>query len=100
LKGYLGNPAVQVKIKAKGRAPGDVVSYARSIAPPGGDEFDEVWCVVDSDEFDLEPGVLLAARLDVRLAVSTPCFEVWLLQYCTIRTAQRLCAMRRQSGVS
>lgn len=98
MKGYLGNPAVQVKIKAKGRAPGDVVSYARSIAPPGGDEFDEVWCVVDSDEFDLEPVVLLAARLDVRLAVSTPCFEVWLLlhhQDCTAPLCDAT-AVRRQ----
>ncbi len=86
LKGHLRNPAVQVKVKAKPRAPEDLVSYARSIAPQGGDEFDEVWCVVDSDEFNLEPAVALAVKLDVQLAVSTPCFEVWLLlhhQDCT-----------------
>lgn len=42
--------------------------------------------MVDSDEFDLEPAVALAAKLDVRLAVSNPCFELWLLlhhQDCT-----------------
>ncbi|HEY6422549.1 MAG TPA: RloB family protein [Pseudonocardiaceae bacterium] len=86
LKGYLRNPAVQVKVKAKARAPEDLVRYARLIAPAVGDEFDEVWCVVDSDEFDLEPAVALAAKLDVRLAVSNPCFELWLLlhhQDCT-----------------
>lgn len=70
---------MQVKIKAKVRAPKDLVNYARSIAPEGGDEFDEVWCVVDSDEFDLEPAVAIAAKLNVRLAVSNPCFELWLL---------------------
>ncbi len=79
LKGHLRNPAVQIKVKARVRAPEDLVRYARSIAPAGGDEFDEVWCVVDCDEFDLEPAVALAAELDVRLAVSNPCFELWLL---------------------
>jgi hypothetical protein len=79
LKRHLRNPAVQVKLKAKGRAPVDLVRYARSIAPKGADEFDELWCVVDSDEYDLEPAVALATELGVQLAVSNPCFELWLL---------------------
>lgn len=79
LKGHLRNPAVQVRLKAKGCAPKDLVAYARAIAPVGGDEFDEVWCVVDSDDYDLDPAAALAAELDVRLAVSNPCFELWLL---------------------
>jgi hypothetical protein len=86
LKAHLRNPAVQIRLKAKICAPRDLVEHARKIAPAGGDEFDEVWCVVDSDEFDLEPAVALAAKLDVRLAVSNPCFELWLLlhhQDCT-----------------
>jgi hypothetical protein len=86
LKNYLRNAAVHVRVRRKARAPEDLVKYARLIAPVAGDEFDEVWCVVDSDEFDLEPAVALAAKLDVRLAVSNPCFELWLLlhhQDCT-----------------
>ncbi|MGH3936853.1 MAG: RloB family protein [Pseudonocardiaceae bacterium] len=79
LKVHLRNPAVQIRLKAKVCAPRDLVAHARRIAPAGADEFDEVWCVVDSDEFDLEPAVALAAKLDVRLAVSNPCFELWLL---------------------
>lgn len=79
LKAYLGNPAVQIRFKVKVCAPRDLVEHAREIAPAGEDEFDEVWCVVDSDEFDLKPAVALAAKLDVRLAVSNPCFELWLL---------------------
>ncbi len=86
LKDHLRNPAVQIRLKAKVCAPRDLVEHARKIAPAGEDEFDEVWCVVDSDEFDLEPAVALAAKLDIRLAVSNPCFELWLLlhhQDCT-----------------
>lgn len=79
LKGYLRNPAIQVRIKAKGRDPEDLVRYARTMAPVGADEFDEVWCVVDLDDYDLESTTALAAKLDVRLAVSNPCFELWLL---------------------
>lgn len=87
LKGHLRNPAVQVKVKAKGRSPEDLVRYARSIAPKDADEFDEVWCVVDSDEYDLESAAVLAVRLNVRLAVSNPCFELWLLLHHQDHTA-------------
>lgn len=79
LKGQLRNPAVQVRLKAKGCAPEDLVAYARNISPVGSDEFDQVWCVVDSDDYDLQPAAALAAELDVQLAVSNPCFELWLL---------------------
>lgn len=40
--------------------------------------YDEVWCVIDVDEFDIEPTVRLAKESGVRLAVSNPCFELWL----------------------
>ncbi len=50
------------------------------------DAFDEVWCVFDVDDFELTAAVPLAVGNDIRLAVSNPCFEVWLLlhfQACT-----------------
>jgi hypothetical protein len=87
LKGYLRNPAVQVKVRAKGCAPEELVRYARSIAPEEADEFDEVWCVVDADEYDLEAAAALVAKPNVRLAVSNPCFELWLLLHHQDRTA-------------
>jgi hypothetical protein len=97
LKNYLRNPAVVVTIRAKAQAPEDLVRHSRFIAPVAGDEFDQVWCVVDSDEFDLEPAVSLAADLDVRLAVSNPCFELWLLLHhrdCTAHLCDPKAALR------
>ena len=53
--------------------------------------FDDVWCVVDVDEFDLEPTVRLAARENISLAVSDPCFETWLLLHSKKHTAPLTC---------
>ncbi len=42
--------------------------------------FDEVWCVVDVDEHERLPdALLLAERSDISVAVSNPCFELWIL---------------------
>jgi hypothetical protein len=41
--------------------------------------FDETWCVVDTDEFDIDAALRAAERDRVSLAVSNPCFELWLL---------------------
>jgi hypothetical protein len=43
------------------------------------DDYDEVWCVCDVDEFDPGPAGSEAGRLGVQLAWSQPCFEVWLI---------------------
>jgi hypothetical protein len=79
LKQAYRNAAVQVCVKTKGVDPASLVSYAASVQAMHPDTFDEVWCVVDVDEFDLAAAKQLAADLDVQLAVSNPCFEVWLL---------------------
>lgn len=42
--------------------------------------YDEVWCVFDVDEHSrLDEAMALADRLDIRIAVSNPCFELWPL---------------------
>jgi hypothetical protein len=44
--------------------------------------YDELWCVVDVDQFsDLEKAAALArkGRIRTTLIVSNPCFELWLL---------------------
>lgn len=73
------NPAITVKIKAKAADPEAVVKYAASVRDRAEGGHDEVWCVVDVDEFDLCKAVSAALRLRVNLAISNPCFEFWLL---------------------
>ncbi|MFJ9935211.1 RloB family protein [Streptomyces virginiae] len=53
-----------------------------------GDAFDQVWCVVDVDEHaSLERACIEAGRLDIKIAISSPCFEIWLLWHFEERTA-------------
>jgi hypothetical protein len=51
------------------------------------DEYDGVWCVVDTDSFDIQAAQTAAERLGVDLAISEPCFELWLLLHFTGHTA-------------
>jgi hypothetical protein len=69
------NPEIEVTVRGKGVAPDQLVRHAKRI----GDSYDEMWCVVDTDEFDIAKAARLADELGVRLAVSNPCFELWLL---------------------
>jgi hypothetical protein len=70
---------VTLTIKAVAKSPEQLVAYAATLASRTRDEFDELWCVADVDEFDLDRAVQAAEAGRVRLAVSNPCFEVWLL---------------------
>jgi hypothetical protein len=79
LKRARRNPAVTVKIKAKPADPETVVKYGAELERRAEGIYDEVWCVVDVDEFDLDRAVTAARGLGVNLAVSNPCFEYWLL---------------------
>jgi hypothetical protein len=69
------NREIKVTVRGKGIAPDQLVRHAKRI----GDSYDEMWCVVDTDEFDIAKAARLADELGVRLAVSNPCFELWLL---------------------
>lgn len=43
-------------------------------------KYDEVWCVFDIDEHpNLHDALQLAAANKIELAISNPCFELWLL---------------------
>lgn len=45
-----------------------------------GDAYDQYWCVFDVDEHPgLEQALALAAGHDIHVAVSSPCFELWLI---------------------
>jgi RloB-like protein len=76
-KGLARARGARLKVKSKVDSPENLVRYATAIFTP--DEYDGVWCVVDADEFDIDATRVAAGRADVELAVSEPCFELWLL---------------------
>ncbi|KUP97058.1 RloB family protein [Thermobifida cellulosilytica] len=44
--------------------------------------FDEVWCLVDVDEHTrLDQALTLGRQEEIKVAVSNPCFELWLLYH-------------------
>lgn len=73
------NSSVTIKIRSDGIAPAALVRAAAKFRDGRPDVFDEVWCVVDVDEFDIGAAMAEARRCRVSLAVSNPCFELWLL---------------------
>ncbi|SCD36699.1 RloB-like protein [Streptomyces sp. TverLS-915] len=93
LAALLNAKAVQV-VKVKpvgiGRDPASVVKEAerrRRQERKGGDPFDEVWCVVDVDQHETLPRACKEARdLGIEMAISSPCFEIWLLWHFENRT--------------
>lgn len=90
---------LQVRVIARGVSPSELVEIASRekardarVARDSGDPrdvFDSVWVVVDVDEFDADiPNAQRAAKESaVRLAVSNPCFEIWLLWHFQDRAA-------------
>lgn len=77
LKRHLRNSAVKVVVKKKPVDPTALVRHAARVREAG--DYDEVWCVVDVDQYELEDAVNLARKVEVNLAISNPCFEYWLL---------------------
>lgn len=51
-------------------------------------DFDEIWCVFDTDEHENLPQAIEEARRSgVKVAVSNPCFELWLVLHRREQTA-------------
>jgi hypothetical protein len=53
--------------------------------------YDQVWCVVDHDDHaTLDAAIAYASKANIRLVVSTPCFDYWvLLHYIDHRKSSR-----------
>jgi hypothetical protein len=80
LVAHLANPAVTVRIKTKPCSPSQLVAYADGERARAQDDFDQVWCVFDVDDYpDIPAAVATARRLGIEVAVSHPCFELWLI---------------------
>jgi hypothetical protein len=59
----------------------------REIRAQNTEDFDQVWCVLDVDEFDFKDALPIARRERIALAISNPCFELWLLLHHVDATA-------------
>lgn len=69
--------ADKVKVKFEHGEPAAVVVRAARIRDDSA--YDEAWVVCDVDDFDLKSAITDAADREVRLALSVPSFEVWLI---------------------
>jgi len=93
LRGYLAahrGSAVEVVIHPERGDPKKVVEMAKDahtkakkLAKQQHDPFlayDQVWCVFDRDDHEhFDDAIQMAQANDLQLAVSNPCFELWLL---------------------
>ncbi|WP_439660927.1 RloB family protein [Lentzea sp. HUAS TT2] len=70
---------VTVKPVVKVGSPAQLVRYAAKMRENDRGGFDEYWCVVDVDDFDIGEAIVEAGATGISLAVSNPCFEVWLI---------------------
>lgn len=73
---------VALKVVEKPCAPDQLVEYTRDSFRLA--DYDQIWCVTDVDHYEREGGKVsaaaaLAATCGIRLALSNPCFELWLL---------------------
>ncbi|MER5645615.1 RloB family protein [Streptosporangium sp. NPDC002524] len=81
-----GVEVYRLHVKGIGRDPERVVKKAVAISSEAssGEEYEHVWCVVDVDDHEtLGTALSEARRRSIKVAVSNPCFEVWLLWHFT-----------------
>ena len=77
VKSELWVNAGRVFVKFEPGAPAAVVLRTAFIRDDS--DFDEAWTVCDVDEFDVATAISDADSRKVNLALSVPCFEVWLI---------------------
>lgn len=68
--------AVTLRVAVRYGAPHALVAQAKTLLDAN--EYDHVWAVCDVDEFDVSLAINDASATGVGLALSMPCFEVWL----------------------
>ncbi|WP_372495848.1 RloB family protein [Kitasatospora humi] len=109
---HLNSRAIQVisvRPVGLGKDPLSVVKEAitrRAREQRAGDPFDATWCAVDVDNHQsLEAACSLARKEGVSLAISNPCFEIWLLWHFADQTtwiagAEALARLKERHGFS
>jgi RloB-like protein len=76
VSGLLG-PGKIVTVRFRNGTPYDIVRAAAEVQAYS--DYDEAWAVCDVDTFDVEAALAESAECGVGLALSQPCFEVWLI---------------------
>ncbi|MFC4057974.1 RloB family protein [Planomonospora corallina] len=83
------NTAISIEIAAENGVPSALVR--RAIERNRDDEVDECWCVFDvewpKNHPNLRQAVQAAKEHGIRLAISNPCFELWLILHFHDQTA-------------
>lgn len=80
---------VEINKSEKGKDPNTLVEAAGKMLErdatearkEGFDPYAHVWAVTDTDEFSVGKAQKEARRLGIGLALSNPCFEVWLIDH-------------------
>lgn len=84
---------VRLKLDDTGMTPASLVrrarEYLRTRRPRReGPDFDEIWCVFDTDQHpNLAQAINEAGQSGIGVAVSNPCFELWLVLHVGEQTA-------------
>ena len=85
---------VRLDISDRGMTPKTLVSRAREHVRKNrpmkrrAPDYDEIWCVFDIDEHPDVPQAIEEARQGgIEIAVSNPCFELWLVLHAPAQTA-------------
>lgn len=82
----IGDLPIDLTLKPCAVAPDQVVEYAKRLADHHNGDFDEIWCVVDVDDYNISIGATKAVEVRAEFVVSNPCFELWLLLHFEPRT--------------
>ncbi|HEX6360636.1 MAG TPA: RloB family protein [Actinophytocola sp.] len=84
-----GNTSINIEIATERGVPLPLVR--RAVERACDDEVDECWCVFDVEwpkhHPNLDEAVRLAQEHGIRLAISNPCFELWLILHFEEQTA-------------
>jgi hypothetical protein len=81
LYAWAGNPAVMVRHAPDPIAPAHLIAMADEYRGRHPDDVDEAWVLLDGEDLDWPAVRAHADEAGVRLGVSNPCFELWLLMH-------------------
>jgi hypothetical protein len=78
-EGVRREPWVEVALRVRFSSGDPTAVVVRAATLRDDYDYDHVWAVCDVDQFNVEPAIADATARGVGLALSNPCFEVWLI---------------------